>query len=83
YLEQNTPNPFSGTTVIRYSVPSNAGSAKLNITNAKGQVVKTITLNRGTGQVNVNTATLAAGTYNYTLYVDGRQVDTKRFVIAR
>jgi hypothetical protein len=84
YLEQNTPNPVSGTTTIRYHVPETAGSARLTLTNAKGQVIKTVSLgNRGTSHVNLNTAALAAGTYNYTLYVAGRQVDTKRLVVTR
>jgi flagellar hook assembly protein FlgD len=84
YLEQNTPNPVSGTTTIRYQVPERANSARLTLTNAKGQVVKSFTLNnRGSGQVNLNTSTLAAGSYHYTLFVDGRQVATKRFVVTR
>jgi hypothetical protein len=84
YLEQNMPNPVSGTATIRYHVPETATSAVLNITNVKGQVVKTFTLsNRGTGQINLNTQALAAGTYNYTLYVDRKSVATKRLVVAR
>jgi len=83
-LEQNTPNPVNGTTSIRYNVPQTSTSARLTITNTKGQVVKTVTLgNRGAGQVNINTAALAAGTYNYTLYVDGTPTDTKRLIIIR
>jgi hypothetical protein len=83
-LEQNTPNPASSTTIIRYRVPEEIISARLTITNAKGQVIKTISLNnRGIGQVSLNTAALAAGTYNYSLFVDGKQADTKRLVIAR
>jgi hypothetical protein len=84
YLEQNTPNPTAGTTSIRYHVPETSTSARLTLTNAKGQLIKTITLgNRGTGHLSLNTAALAAGTYNYTLYVDGKQADTKRLVITR
>jgi hypothetical protein len=84
YLEQNTPNPVNGTTNIRYHVPETNTSARLTLTNAKGQVVKTMMLNnRGTGQLNLNTQGLAAGTYHYTLYVDGRQADSKRLVITR
>ena len=83
-LEQNAPNPVSGTTAIRYHIAETATAARLDITNTKGQVVKTISLgNKGIGQLNLNTSALAAGTYNYTLYVDGKQVDTKRLVIAR
>jgi hypothetical protein len=84
YLEQNTPNPASGTTTIRYHIPEQSTSAHLILTNAKGQVVKTVSLNnRGVGQVNLATSMLAAGTYTYSLWVDGKQADTKRLVIAR
>jgi hypothetical protein len=84
HLEQNTPNPATGNTTIRYQVPVNANSAHLTVTNAKGQLVKTIAItNRGAGQVEINIAALASGAYNYTLWVDNKQADTKRFVIAR
>jgi hypothetical protein len=83
YLEQNTPNPVYGITTIRYRVPETSTSARLTLINAKGQVVRTeILSNRGTGILNINTNSLAAGTYNYTLYVDGKQADTKRLIIA-
>jgi hypothetical protein len=84
YLEQNTPNPVRGTTTIRYHVPESSTSALLNLTNAKGELVKTMSLNRsGSGQVTLNTGMLASGTYNYTLYVDGKQADSKRLLIAK
>jgi hypothetical protein len=83
-LEQNAPNPVTGTTSIRYHVPPTATSVRLELTNAKGQVVKTVSLNnRGTGQVNLNTQGLSSGTYHYTLYVDSRQADTKRLIVVR
>jgi hypothetical protein len=84
YLEQNSPNPVNGSTVIRYRIPETSTSARLILTNAKGQIVKMVNINnKGTGQLSLNTISLAAGTYNYTLYVDGRQVDAKRLVISR
>ncbi len=84
YLEQSSPNPVRGTTIIRYQVPTSSASARLTITNSKGQMVKTISIiNKGAGQVNFNTAMLAAGTYSYTLWVDGKQADTKQLVVLR
>jgi hypothetical protein len=84
YLEQNSPNPVRGNTTIRYYVPETSISSHLTLTNAKGQVVKTISLgNRGTGQVNLSASILAAGTYTYTLWVDGKQSDSKQLVIAK
>jgi hypothetical protein len=84
YLEQNTPNPASGSTIIRYTIPTDATSAHLDLTNTKGQIVKRVSLNnRGAGQVNLATSMLASATYTYSLWVDGKQADAKRLVIAR
>jgi trimeric autotransporter adhesin len=84
FLEQNTPNPVSGSTVIKYYISQTAASARLTFTNTKGQLIKAITIsNRGAGQVNLETGMLAAGAYNYTLWVDEKQADTKKLVIAK
>jgi flagellar hook assembly protein FlgD len=84
YLEQNIPNPVTGNTIIRYQVPVTATSAKVTITNAAGQLIKTIMIvDKGAGQFNFNSTALAAGTYHYSLWVEGKQADTKRLIIAR
>lgn len=84
YLEQNVPNPTHGTTTIRYGIPDGATSARLTLTNSKGQLLKTISINgRGTGQVILETSALPAGVYNYTLWIGGREADTKQLVITR
>ncbi len=84
YLEVNTPNPSKGSTIIRYHIPNDNASATVAITDIKGSLVKSITLNsRGSGQVTLNTSTLADGSYNYTLYVNGRQADSKRMLVSR
>ena len=83
-LEQNIPNPLNGNTTIRYMIPTGAGNASLLIIDMNGKAVKRIPLNKkGTGIVNIETSTLSAGTYSYTLIVDGKQVDMKRMIIAR
>lgn len=84
YLEQNTPNPASSTTTIRYQIPVTATSAMLIITNAKGQLIKRMPLDtNGARHVRINTASFTAGTYHYSLWVDGKQRDAKHFIIAR
>lgn len=82
-LEANMPNPFKGTTVIRYYVPEEAAAARLVITDMKGAIVKTTLLNKGNGQVSINSHALAAGTYTYSLWVDGKQVETRQMVVGR
>ncbi|HVG16688.1 MAG TPA: T9SS type A sorting domain-containing protein, partial [Chitinophagaceae bacterium] len=84
YLVANAPNPFNASTIIRYHIPDNAASARLVITNMKGQVMKTTVLNgKGDGQVTLNAGTLAAGSYNYSLWIGNEQVDTKQMLIVR
>jgi hypothetical protein len=76
-LEQNTPNPFSSNTIIRYYIPSNANSAQIIVSDVSGHELKTISLSKGVGQTAITAGTLAAGNYNYTLIVDGKKVDAK------
>ena len=53
------------------------------ITDVYGKKVKQINLNNsGKGTVNINTTGLAAGTYSYTLFVDGKMIETKKMVVA-
>jgi hypothetical protein len=83
-LEQNTPNPFNNTTIIRYHLSQAAGSAKMVITDMNGKTIKTISLTRGdNGQLTLNSGALAPGSYNYTLWIDGKQVDNKKMVITK
>ncbi|HUP11442.1 MAG TPA: hypothetical protein VM187_04505, partial [Niastella sp.] len=65
-------------------IPLNATIATLTFTNAKGQLIKTIAIrNRGGGLLTFNTSMLAPGTYNFTLHVDGKTVETKRMVVVQ
>ena len=84
FLENNTPNPFTKGTIIRYYLPPNTIDAKLIITDMKGVVIKTYHLNtKGKGEVNVNSVLLATGTYTYSLWVDGIKADSKQLVVYR
>jgi hypothetical protein len=84
FLEQNSPNPVKGSTLIRYSIPETTSNAHLSLTNVKGQLIRTLTIsNKGVGQLNLDTTSLASGTYTYILYVDGRKADSKQLIVAR
>lgn len=83
-LEQSIPNPARSVATIRYNVPTNTTSARLTLVNAKGQVLKELSLNSSSaGQVSLNTANLPAGVYTYTLVVDGQRAASKQLVVAR
>ncbi len=83
-LAQNAPNPFNQTTVIRYTVPQNAGNAFIQITDMNGRIIKTITaVAKGNGQITLQAGELTAGTYQYTLIVNGKLIDTKKMVLTK
>jgi hypothetical protein len=84
YLKQSVPNPHNGNTVIVYYVPQTANTAQMVITDMKGQVVKSIVVNgRGEGTIRLHTGTLPTGSYTYSLWINGRQVDAKQMVIVK
>jgi len=80
-LYQNTPNPSSTGTTIKYELPENYSSAILYIYSMSGNQVKSYTLNRSSNQVIVAANELPAGTYIYTLSIDGLKIDTKRMIL--
>ncbi len=81
-LEQNAPNPFQENTLIRYYLPVNSGQARITLSDLGGNTVKSFPLSGyGHGQILINGGTMKAGTYVYTMIVDGRQVESKRMVL--
>ena len=82
-LEQNQPNPTNGITQIRYFLPSGK-KGELVITAIDGKELQRISLSAtGHAQIEVQTRNLPAGTYNYSLVVEGQFVDTKRMTLQR
>lgn len=83
-LEQNAPNPFNSITVIRYRIPSTVNNAQVIVSSASGNTMKTFTLtNKGAGSVTINAGELAAGSYYYTLIVDGKKADSKQMILVK
>lgn len=82
YLLQNSPNPVVDQSQIRYFVPENMTDARVEIADLKGIVVQTYELdNFGLNKVNVDTQSLGTGNYVYTLYVDGKIVDSRIMIV--
>ncbi len=73
-LGQNYPNPFTKSTVISFSIPKESNSANIVVTQTgSGRIIKTSPVSIGTSQLTLDAASLAAGAYAYTLYVDGKK----------
>ncbi|MEL6717960.1 MAG: tail fiber domain-containing protein, partial [Bacteroidota bacterium] len=81
-LKQNQPNPFSTTTTIKYSIPETANESKIIFTNLNGLVIKTVAVN-GTGQLEITTPDLPAGTYTYSLVIDGKIIATNKMILTK
>lgn len=81
-LFQNNPNPFSGNTEIRMSLPESAGQANIIVYNLEGKQLKVIPIRtRGNASVTLQGNDLSAGMYIYTLIVDNKVVDSKRMIL--
>ena len=62
-------------------LPGEYKNAKIIIVDKSGRSIKEIFVNgEGQGSVKVDTSMLAAGTYTYSLYVNGKLISTKQMV---
>lgn len=83
-LYQNSPNPFSSTTVIEYYIPASATDANLFIFTLNGELLETYPVTTfGYGNVSIDGTTLDAGMYLYSLVVDEQIIDTKRMILTK
>jgi hypothetical protein len=82
-LEQNIPNPFHENTAIKYYLPNGTRTASIAISDLNGVQLKTFDLSggKGFGQVLISGGAFTAGTYIYTLTVDGKTIESKRMVL--
>ncbi len=85
YLEQNIPNPLvNNATKVKYTLPMNAEKAAIILTDNSGKKISQFNLNKqGSGILDINTNGLSAGTYTYSLIVDGQVLETKKMIVAK
>lgn len=82
FLFQNTPNPFSTQTEIRYYLPENADNAVLYVFSLNGNMLLSKPLTQtGNGIIIINGSELKPGMYIYTLAVNGVEADSKRMIL--
>lgn len=83
-LEQNVPNPFKQQTTIKYYIPKEVNTAFIKIMNANGEAIKAVQIAaKGYGQFTFQNASLAAGNYTYSLFIDGKLIDTKQMLLTK
>lgn len=80
-LNQNVPNPFAEQTTITFNVPESVGAAQILFYDNAGTIIKVVDVKtRGNGQLNVFANDLTSGLYSYTLFADGRAIDSKKML---
>lgn len=79
-LNQNIPNPFREETIISLYLPENYHSSFLIIYNVFGKIIKKIEIGKkGKNEFIFNGRELMPGIYTYSLMVDNKLIDSKRF----
>ncbi len=82
-LYQNTPNPFSSQTVIRFRLPADAPSSYIYIFDMTGKMLRQIPVDSDMQSITINGYELEAGLYLYSLVVGGMEIDTKRMILSK
>ena len=83
-LYQNNPNPFTEATIISYIIPIEAQQASIFIYNMLGEQVSKYDVSAfGEGNITISANELYAGTFLYSLVVDGKLIDTKQMIITQ
>ncbi len=82
-MSQNIPNPANSNTIIRYTIPE-SGEVIFRIHSMNGQLLynKAAKSESGTNSIEINTSTLSAGIYVYSMEFNGQRI-TKRMSIKR
>ncbi|MEL6631839.1 MAG: tail fiber domain-containing protein [Bacteroidota bacterium] len=80
-LNQNRPNPADGNTIIEYTIPTEIAQAQLVIFDITGAIVNRFDVQPGFGSVEIQAGELAAGTYLYSIEVEGQSVARRKMVI--
>lgn len=81
-LEQNTPNPFSTSTTVKYFVPNMKNSAEIDVYDSKGIRINSYAIKvAGNGEITIKTQDLAPGNYFYELVIDGQKIASRKMIL--
>jgi hypothetical protein len=80
-LEQNSPNPFSDRSVIRYKLVDDNSQATISIFNLNGGFVKEYPLEGTAGEITVLASEIGKGMFIYSLTVNGQEMISKIMIV--
>lgn len=81
-LGQNIPNPFTNETSVDYSLPNTVSNASMIIYDLSGKQLTTFPLEKNKRSITITSEKLVAGIYIYSIFADGKILDSKRMVVA-
>ena len=82
-LVQNTPNPFTERTTIRFTLPEDAKNASICIFDMSGKMLKQVPIDATMQSITIEGYELQAGMYIYSLLIDGKEVKTRRMILSK
>ena len=82
-LYQNTPNPFTEKTTIRFALPSDTQNACIYIFDMSGKMLRQIPVTPDMTSITINGYELPAGMYIYSLAINGQEIETKRMILSK
>lgn len=84
YVQNVYPNPADDKIFLTYSIPAHITNLKFEIRNILGNVVGTYQLSPGNNdRILIQTANLDPGIYFHSLYLDGKNLVTRKLIIKR
>lgn len=79
-LSQNVPNPFDKETIIRFNIKQSFNNAFIGVYDLSGKQIKKIPISQSQSEITIPANSFVAGTYIYSLVVDGKIIDSKRMI---
>ena len=83
YLSGNFPNPFSESTTITYSIPTDAPNSNLLVYDVTGKLVRSYQLSGDNNALTVNASEFNNGIYYYALQVNERVYSKHKMVVIK
>ena len=82
-LAQNTPNPFTERTTIRFTLPDDTKNACICIFDMSGKMLKQVPVDASMQSITIEGYELQAGMYIYSLLINGKEIKTRRMILSK
>ncbi len=83
FVSDPFPNPARGYTTIEYRLTPEVRSGRVIVRSLTGQVVQTIPINLASNSIRIDTSSLNAGMYFYSIELNNQAFVSKRLIVGR